>query len=75
MTTENGFLSHSLLSFALNAKMRHPMEMIQAAIAQSQSTSGEAAGVERLEGFIRQIPGWREYMRGIYWDPCLNTHP
>ena len=33
MTTENGFLFHSLLSFALNTKMLHPMEVIQAAIA------------------------------------------
>lgn len=67
MTTKSGFLFHSMLSFALNTKMLHPMEVIQAAIARSQSTSGEAVGVEQLEGFIRQILGWREYMRGIYW--------
>ena len=67
MTAENGFLFHSLLSFALNTKMLHPMEVIQAAIARSHSTSGEAVGIEQLEGFVRQILGWREYMRGIYW--------
>ena len=67
MTTENGFLFHSVLSFALNTKMIHPMEVIQAAIARSQSASDEAVGVEQLEGFVRQILGWREYMRGVYW--------
>jgi deoxyribodipyrimidine photolyase-related protein len=67
MTAKNGFLFHSLLSFALNTKMLNPMEVIQAAIARFQSTSGAAVGIEQLEGFIRQILGWREYMRGIYW--------
>ena len=67
MTTKSGFLFHSLLSFALNTKMLHPMEVIQAAIARFQSTSGEVVSIEQLEGFIRQILGWREYIRGIYW--------
>jgi deoxyribodipyrimidine photolyase-related protein len=67
MTAQNGFLFHSLLSFAFNTKMLNPMEVIQAAIARSQSTSGAAVRIEQLEGFIRQILGWREYMRGIYW--------
>jgi deoxyribodipyrimidine photolyase-related protein len=67
MTTESGFLFHSLLSFALNTKMLNPMEVIQAAFDRFQSTSGEAVGIAQLEGFVRQILGWREYMRGIYW--------
>ena len=53
MTAENGFLFQSMLSFALNTKMLHPMEVIQAAIARSQTISGEAVGIEQLEGFIR----------------------
>jgi deoxyribodipyrimidine photolyase-related protein len=67
MTSTNGFLFHSLLSFALNTKMLHPMEVIQAAIACARSASGQAVSIEQLEGFVRQILGWREYMRGIYW--------
>ncbi|WP_419656304.1 deoxyribodipyrimidine photolyase [Desulfosarcina variabilis str. Montpellier] len=67
MTTESAFLFHSLLSFALNTKMLHPLEVIQTAMDRSRSTSGEAVGIAQLEGFIRQILGWREYMRGIYW--------
>jgi deoxyribodipyrimidine photolyase-related protein len=67
MTSESWSLFHSRLSFSLNTKMLHPMEVIQAAIAQAQSTTGQRITVEQLEGFIRQILGWREYMRGIYW--------
>ncbi len=40
MATESAFLFHSLLSFALNTKMLHPMEVIQAAMDRSRSTSG-----------------------------------
>ena len=68
MTAGSWSLFHSLLSFALNTKMLHPMEVIQAAIARTQATSGATVSVEQLEGFVRQILGWREYMRGIYWS-------
>lgn len=68
MTAGSWSLFHSLLSFALNTKMLHPMEVIQAAIARAQATSGAIVSVEQLEGFARQILGWREYMRGIYWS-------
>lgn len=57
-------LFHSLLSFALNVKMLHPLEVVQRAEAAWRAGLAPLAAVE---GFIRQIIGWREYMRGIYW--------
>jgi len=59
-------LYHSRLSFSLNTKMISPAEVIQAAIAAWQKEP-EIIAYNQLEGFVRQIIGWREYMRGIYW--------
>lgn len=59
-------LYHSRLSFSLNTKMISPAEVIQAAINAWQQQS-EIIAYHQLEGFVRQIIGWREYMRGIYW--------
>ncbi len=67
MTTKSWSLFHSRLSFALNTKMLHPMEVIRAAVGRARSRSGKKVGIEQLEGFVRQILGWREYMRGVYW--------
>jgi deoxyribodipyrimidine photolyase-related protein len=60
------FLFHSRLSFALNAKLLSPQEVVDAAIA-AWKESPERIGLAQVEGFVRQIIGWREYMRGIYW--------
>ena len=57
-------LFHSLLSFALNVKMLHPLAVIQR--AERAWREGQAP-LAAVEGFIRQILGWREYVRGIYW--------
>ena len=57
-------LFHSLLSFALNVKMLSPIEVIAQA---EQAWHDGAAPLEAVEGFIRQILGWREYVRGVYW--------
>ena len=57
-------LFHSLLSFALNVKMLHPLEVVQR--AESAWRAGRAP-LAAVEGFVRQILGWREYVRGIYW--------
>ncbi|HET6433747.1 cryptochrome/photolyase family protein [Dyella sp.] len=57
-------LFHAGLSFALNLKMLHPREVIEAAIAAFEDGQAELAATE---GFVRQILGWREYVRGIYW--------
>ena len=67
MVANNWSLFHSRLSFALNTKMLHPMEVITAALNRSRGGPDGGVAIEALEGFVRQILGWREYMRGIYW--------
>ncbi len=57
-------LFHSLLSFALNVKMLGPREVI--ARAEDAWRAGRVP-LASAEGFIRQILGWREYVRGVYW--------
>lgn len=66
--TPNGWsLYHSRLSFALNVKLISPKEVIAKAI-EAYEKSPEEIEYHQLEGFVRQIIGWREYMRGIYWN-------
>lgn len=57
-------LFHSLLSFALNVKMLSPAEVI--AHVEAAFREGRAP-LAAAEGYIRQILGWREYVRGVYW--------
>lgn len=58
------YLYHSRLSAALNVKLISPLEVIQAA---EQSYRDSKAPLNAVEGFIRQILGWREFVRGLYW--------
>ena len=63
----NGWsLFHSRISFSLNTKMLHPKEVIEA-VEQAYHDGTGRISLPQAEGFIRQILGWREYMRGIYW--------
>jgi len=64
MASDHDSLFHSLLSPYLNAGLLLPLEVCQAAEAAWQQGK---APLNAVEGFIRQIIGWREYVRGIYW--------
>ncbi|OAV44815.1 cryptochrome/photolyase family protein [Lewinella sp. 4G2] len=66
MTEKHPLLYHANLSFAMNLKMISPKEVIDAAIETYRKRSSEIT-FNQLEGFVRQIIGWREYMRGVYW--------
>ncbi len=67
MHTEHRFLFHSKLSFSMNVKLLSPLEVIQAAVTTWRNSKG-AISIEQIEGFVRQIAGWREFMRGVYWN-------
>jgi deoxyribodipyrimidine photolyase-related protein len=66
MSNEAWSLYHSRLSFALNVKMISPLEIIREVERAWEKSDGEVS-IAQAEGFIRQVVGWREYMRGIYW--------
>lgn len=63
MLADDPTLSHSLLSPCLNIGLLHPLEVCRAAEAAYHAGN---APLNAVEGFIRQIIGWREYVRGIY---------
>lgn len=58
------WMFHAHISFYLNCGLLNPLECIQK--AQDAYKKGKAP-LNATEGFIRQIMGWREYIRGIYW--------
>jgi deoxyribodipyrimidine photolyase-related protein len=69
------WLYHSHLSCALNLKLINPREVLAA--AEDAYLQGHAP-LQAVEGFVRQVLGWREYVRGIYWTQmpdylALNT--
>jgi deoxyribodipyrimidine photolyase-related protein len=71
MTEKHWYLYHSRLSFVMNVKLISPLEVIRR-IEKAYSEEPEHYELNQIEGFIRQILGWREYMRGIYWAKMPN---
>jgi deoxyribodipyrimidine photolyase-related protein len=72
MWQDSPYLWHSLLASALNLKLLNPREVIDAA---EQAYQQGLAPLASVEGFIRQILGWREFVRGVYWleMPALKS--
>ena len=64
---ENSTLFHSLLSPYINSGLLDPMECIVDAISYFNQTK-HGIPINALEGFVRQILGWREFIRGVYWE-------
>lgn len=59
-------LFHSRMSFAQNVKMVSPAEIVDA-VLKAWNKNKKTISIAQVEGYIRQIIGWREFMRGVYW--------
>ena len=64
MLAENRFLYHAVVGLYINIGLLDPLEVCQAV---EQAWKDGNAPINAAEGFIRQIIGWREYVRGIYF--------
>ncbi|MGI9202023.1 MAG: cryptochrome/photolyase family protein, partial [Woeseiaceae bacterium] len=61
MSTRSATVFHSVLSPCLNLGLLTPMEVIDAVL-----TRADEVPIQSLEGFVRQVIGWREFVRGVY---------
>jgi deoxyribodipyrimidine photolyase-related protein len=57
-------LAHSVLASSMNIGLLHPTEVVDAVVAAFRSGG---VPISSAEGFLRQVIGWREYVRGVYW--------
>ncbi|WP_295650939.1 cryptochrome/photolyase family protein [uncultured Mucilaginibacter sp.] len=66
MLKNHATLFHSRLSFCLNVKLVSPLQVIHKVIGY-WNKHPDGISIAQVEGFVRQIVGWREFMRGVYW--------
>ena len=64
MVSEQPFMYHSLISAYINAGLLDPLRCCERAVAAYHDGH---APLNAVEGFVRQIIGWREFVRGLYW--------
>lgn len=64
MVVNQPYLYHAVISAYLNVGFLEPLAVCHAAVQRYQQGK---APLSAVEGFVRQILGWREYVRGIYW--------
>ena len=64
MLLDHKFLSHAIVSPYLNLGLLDPLEMCRA--VEAEWRAGRVP-LNSAEGFIRQVIGWREFVRGVYW--------
>jgi deoxyribodipyrimidine photolyase-related protein len=64
MLQQNAWLYHSQISFYLNCGLLNPLEVVKAT---ENAYRAKLVPLNSVEGFIRQLIGWREYVRGVYW--------
>jgi deoxyribodipyrimidine photolyase-related protein len=64
MLLDERFLSHSVIALYMNAGLLDPLTVCRG--VEAAYRAGRVP-LNAAEGFIRQIIGWREYVRGIYW--------
>lgn len=62
--SDDAFMAHSLLSVPLNLGLLHPREVVDRVVAEWRAGRASIASVE---GFVRQVIGWREYVWHLYW--------
>ncbi len=66
MVGDEWAMHHSLLSATLNLGLLHPGEVVEAVIEAYESNPD--VPIESAEGFVRQVIGWREFLRGVYTE-------
>ncbi|WP_048331454.1 cryptochrome/photolyase family protein [Bizionia psychrotolerans] len=66
MRTDEVYLFHSRLSFAMNIKLISAKNVVETILNYYRKHEDDV-DISQVEGFIRQVIGWREYMRGMYW--------